>query len=74
MKLQIKAETMEALRLCSDTGFSTATSVRLANGDWQIEVEDDTYERLKKVRGMGPTFDDVLLRMAQFYLTGGRVQ
>ena len=38
------------------------TGRRLADGDWFIELEDDTYERIQEHRLPGETDDDAILR------------
>ena len=38
------------------------TGRRLPDGDWLIEIEDDTYERLRSHRLPGETDDDTILR------------
>ena len=39
-----------------------STGRRLADGDWLIELEDDTYERIQEHRLPGETDDDAILR------------
>ena len=38
------------------------TGRRLTDGDWLIELADDTYERLRSHRLPGETDDDIILR------------
>ena len=39
-----------------------STATRLPDGDWLVELEDATYERLRAHRLPGETDDDVILR------------
>ena len=44
-----------------------STGRRLADGDWLIELEDDTYERIQEHRLPGETDDDAILRALHVY-------
>ena len=39
-----------------------STARRLPDGDWLVELADDTYERLRSHRLPGETDDDAILR------------
>jgi len=44
-----------------------STGDRLADGDWLVPVENDTYERIQDVRPPGETDDDTVQRMLHVY-------
>lgn len=44
-----------------------STGDRLADGDWLVPVEDDTYERIQDARLPGETDDDTIQRMLHVY-------
>ena len=39
-----------------------STARRLPDGDWLVEIADDTYERIQEHRLPGETDDDIILR------------
>ncbi len=44
-----------------------STAKRMADGDWRVPVEEDTYERLQDARLPGETDDDTVQRMIHVY-------
>ena len=44
-----------------------STGRRLPDGDWLIELEDDTYERIQEHHLPGETDDDAILRALHVY-------
>ncbi len=43
------------------------TGRRLTDGDWLIELADDTYERIEGARLPGETDDDAIVRALHVY-------
>lgn len=40
---------------------------RLPDGCWSVLIEDETYERLERIRMRGETDDDLLMRLVRLY-------
>jgi hypothetical protein len=72
MKINITAEAHDAMVRVAELPFVPGTATRRADGSWDIEIGEDTLERLHGVTFEGETISDALVRLIEFFRTGGR--
>lgn len=56
-------EITEECRALIESAVESPTGRRLANGNWQIPVNDVTWERLQQLRRQGETISDCIIRV-----------
>lgn len=68
-KIIIRDETHLLLQMMSNTGMEDGR--RLADGQWEIEITEETHERLQKHIFPGETFDELIERLCRLAMSGG---
>lgn len=73
--LVLEQRTVDEMRKCTTPGYTFKNNGTLrADGQWEMEIDEELYERLESVRMKGESLNDVVLRAAACLLGNGRMQ
>jgi hypothetical protein len=67
MKVRVNSQTLALLNECG-TGPIKHTAEQRPDGDWNIELEEDTHAGLKASQLPGESDDDTISRICRAYL------
>jgi hypothetical protein len=71
-KIVITAEANAAIESVSDVPLADSGR-QLPNGDWELDLSDEAAERLASIRSSQETDSDLIIRLAAFYKSGGKL-